>query len=66
MQYTPGDVSKLMSFSPILNGVELQPPVSNVFPSHLPRKNNVAATVCIFAFLLIAVTVLGIDLFSIE
>lgn len=44
MQYTPGDVSKLMSFSPILNGVELQPPVSNVFPSHLPRKNNVAAT----------------------
>ncbi|XP_030933686.1 WD and tetratricopeptide repeats protein 1 isoform X1 [Quercus lobata] len=44
MQYTPGDVSKLMSFSPILDGVELQPPVSNVFTSHLPRKNNVAAT----------------------
>uniref|UniRef100_A0A2N9I9X6 Anaphase-promoting complex subunit 4 WD40 domain-containing protein n=1 Tax=Fagus sylvatica TaxID=28930 RepID=A0A2N9I9X6_FAGSY len=43
MQYTPGDVSKLMSFPPILNGVELQLPVCNV-PSRLPRKGNVAAT----------------------
>ncbi|GMY06996.1 protein ALTERED SEED GERMINATION 2 isoform X1 [Fagus crenata] len=43
MQYTPGDVSKLMSFPPILNGVELQLPVCNV-PSRLPRKSNVAAT----------------------
>ncbi|XP_023524081.1 WD and tetratricopeptide repeats protein 1-like isoform X1 [Cucurbita pepo subsp. pepo] len=30
MQYTSGDVSKLMSFTPILNGLELQYPISNL------------------------------------
>ncbi|KAG7024572.1 WD and tetratricopeptide repeats protein 1, partial [Cucurbita argyrosperma subsp. argyrosperma] len=30
MQYTSGDVSKLMSFTPILNGLELQHPVPNL------------------------------------
>ncbi|XP_023524085.1 WD and tetratricopeptide repeats protein 1-like isoform X4 [Cucurbita pepo subsp. pepo] len=37
MQYTSGDVSKLMSFTPILNGLELQYPISNLSNS-LPRK----------------------------
>ncbi|XP_022133740.1 WD repeat protein iqw1 isoform X2 [Momordica charantia] len=35
MQYTSGDVSKLMSFTPILNGLELQYPISN-FSNGLP------------------------------
>ncbi|KAG2692462.1 hypothetical protein I3843_08G054500 [Carya illinoinensis] len=43
MQYTSGDVSKLMNFTPILNGVELQPAVSNVFSSCLCRKTTFAA-----------------------
>lgn len=30
MQYTSGDVSKLMSFTPVLNGFELQHHVSNL------------------------------------
>ncbi|XP_038899404.1 WD repeat protein iqw1 isoform X2 [Benincasa hispida] len=30
MQYTSGDVSKLMSFTPVLNGLELQPSISNL------------------------------------
>jgi hypothetical protein len=48
MQYTSGDVSKLMSFTP---GAELQPPVSNFLPRRLTRKSNVATMVCIFAYL---------------
>ncbi|KAK9271061.1 hypothetical protein L1049_026650 [Liquidambar formosana] len=39
MRYTSGDVSKLMSFTPVLNGV----PVSNVFPNSYPSKRNVSA-----------------------
>ncbi|XP_059459761.1 protein ALTERED SEED GERMINATION 2 [Corylus avellana] len=44
MQYTSGDVSKLMSFTPILNGAELQSPVSNILPSCHTRKGNVGTT----------------------
>ncbi|KAA8528339.1 hypothetical protein F0562_035694 [Nyssa sinensis] len=44
MQYTSGDASKLMSFFPIVNGVELQSSASTVFHSGFPLKSNVAAT----------------------
>ncbi|KAI9106813.1 hypothetical protein K1719_022341 [Acacia pycnantha] len=40
MQYTPGDNSKLMNYSPTIDGVELQHPV---FPNGFPIKKNVAA-----------------------
>ncbi|KAJ4828567.1 hypothetical protein Tsubulata_029452 [Turnera subulata] len=40
MRYTTGDVSKLMTFTPVLNGLELQPPPSVVFKSSLPFKRN--------------------------
>ncbi|XP_057427167.1 protein ALTERED SEED GERMINATION 2 [Lotus japonicus] len=43
LQYTPEDVSKLMTYSPTINGVELQPFVSNVFPNGFSVKNNIAA-----------------------
>ncbi|TKY74456.1 WD and tetratricopeptide repeats protein 1 [Spatholobus suberectus] len=43
MQYTSGDVSKLMTYSPTINGTELQPCVSNVFPNGFPIKKNIAA-----------------------
>ncbi|XP_022976302.1 WD and tetratricopeptide repeats protein 1-like [Cucurbita maxima] len=42
MQYTSGDVSKLMSFTPILNGLELQHPVSNL-SNGLPLNGGVNA-----------------------
>ncbi|XP_019438517.1 PREDICTED: WD and tetratricopeptide repeats protein 1 [Lupinus angustifolius] len=42
MQYTSGDVSKLMTYSPTTDGVELQPFVSNVFPNDFPVKKNIA------------------------
>ncbi|KAJ7958942.1 WD and tetratricopeptide repeats protein 1 [Quillaja saponaria] len=43
MQYAPGDVSKLMNFSPILNGVEYHPPVSDVFAKDIFPEDNVSA-----------------------
>ncbi|XP_012067963.1 WD and tetratricopeptide repeats protein 1 isoform X2 [Jatropha curcas] len=43
MQYTSGDASKLMTFTPILNGLELQPPPSDVFRSGLHFKSNLAS-----------------------
>ncbi|KAK2445509.1 Transducin/WD40 repeat superfamily protein [Trifolium repens] len=44
VQYTSGDVSKLTTYSPTVNGVELQPFVSNVFPPNkFNTKNNIAA-----------------------
>ncbi|XP_027903176.1 WD and tetratricopeptide repeats protein 1 isoform X2 [Vigna unguiculata] len=43
MQYTSGDVSKMMTYSPIVNGIELQSCVSNVFPNGFPIKKNIAA-----------------------
>lgn len=46
LQYTPEDVSKLMTYSPTINGVELQPFVSNVFPNGFSVKKNIAAKVC--------------------
>ncbi|KAM2493031.1 hypothetical protein PS1_044506 [Malus domestica] len=43
MQYTPGDVSKLTSFSPLLNGAELHQPASIVFRNGVPKRGNIAA-----------------------
>lgn len=50
MQYTSGDVSKMMTYSPIVNGIELQSCVSNVFPNGFPIKKNIAAKVRSFYF----------------
>ncbi|KAJ1424805.1 WD40/YVTN repeat-like-containing domain superfamily [Sesbania bispinosa] len=43
VQYTSGDVSKLMTYSPTTNGVELHPFASNVSPNGFPIKKNIAA-----------------------
>ncbi|GAB4844926.1 Protein ALTERED SEED GERMINATION 2 [Ancistrocladus abbreviatus] len=40
MQYTSGDVAKLWSFSPILNGVELQPLRADALDKASFRKSN--------------------------
>ncbi|MED6172781.1 Protein ALTERED SEED GERMINATION 2 [Stylosanthes scabra] len=45
MQYNSGDISKLMTYSPTINGMELQPSVSNVFPNGFSIKKNVAAKI---------------------
>lgn len=51
MRYTMGDASKIMSFTPTLNGLELHPLVSDVLQENLPIRSNAAARVCIFAYL---------------
>ncbi|XP_024171189.1 protein ALTERED SEED GERMINATION 2 isoform X2 [Rosa chinensis] len=43
VQYTSGDASKIMSFIPILNGLELQQPASSVFRSRLPKRRKATA-----------------------
>ncbi|KAF2291609.1 hypothetical protein GH714_026133 [Hevea brasiliensis] len=43
MRYASGDASKLMTFNPILNGLELQPPLSVVYKSSLRFKSNVTS-----------------------
>lgn len=43
MRYTSGDALKLMSFNPILNGVDLKSSVSRVFPNGFPRKRNIVS-----------------------
>ncbi|CAJ1974009.1 unnamed protein product [Sphenostylis stenocarpa] len=43
MQYTSGDASKMMTYSPTINGIELQPCVSNVNPNGFPIRKNIAA-----------------------
>ncbi|CAK9148998.1 unnamed protein product [Ilex paraguariensis] len=43
MRYTTGDVSKLMNFTPILDGVELRPKVSSGISNGFPIKSHVAA-----------------------
>ncbi|KAL5777330.1 hypothetical protein ACOSP7_010256 [Xanthoceras sorbifolium] len=43
MQYSVGDASKIMSFTPIPNGVELHPPTSDIFRNDLPMRRNIAA-----------------------
>lgn len=53
MRYSVGDASKLMSFTPILNGLELQPPPSDALKSSLPFKSNLASKVCFFEYLFI-------------
>ncbi|XP_022735851.1 WD and tetratricopeptide repeats protein 1-like isoform X9 [Durio zibethinus] len=45
MQYSSGDASKLMTFTPVLNRLEHQPLVSNVFQNGLQRRNNIAARI---------------------
>jgi len=50
MQYTSGDVSKMMTYSPTINGIELQSCVSNVFPNGFTNKKNIAAKVYSFYF----------------
>ncbi|KAM7253282.1 hypothetical protein ACFE04_008850 [Oxalis oulophora] len=45
MRYTSGDVSKLTSYSPILNGLELQPPVADIRKVGRRRRSSVATTV---------------------
>ncbi|AES73199.2 putative transcription factor WD40-like family [Medicago truncatula] len=43
VQYSSGDVSKLMTYSPSVNGLELQPFVSNVFTNGFHTKKNITA-----------------------
>ncbi|BFG19391.1 hypothetical protein CerSpe_056640 [Prunus speciosa] len=43
VQYTSGDVSKLTSFTPILNGVELHQPASKIFTNGVPKRGNITA-----------------------
>ena len=50
MQYASGDVSKMMTYSPTINGTELQSCVSNVSPNGFTIKKNIAAKVCSFYF----------------
>lgn len=45
VQYTSGDVSKLVTYSPTVNGVELQSFVPYVFPNGFHAKKNIAAKV---------------------
>ncbi|GAV66810.1 WD40 domain-containing protein [Cephalotus follicularis] len=44
VQYTSGDVSKLMSFCPIRNGTELQQPVSEFKRNGYPMRSSLAST----------------------
>ncbi|KAL6180033.1 hypothetical protein ACLB2K_046702 [Fragaria x ananassa] len=43
VQYSSGDASKIMSFTPILNGLELQQPASRVSTSRLPKRRKATA-----------------------
>ncbi|KAI3460063.1 hypothetical protein Pfo_016726 [Paulownia fortunei] len=43
MRYTPGDVSKLISLSPILDGVEVHSSLSGVSSNGFPVRNKAAA-----------------------
>ncbi|XWS23957.1 hypothetical protein CRYUN_Cryun28dG0060300 [Craigia yunnanensis] len=45
MQYTSEDASKLMTFTPVLNRFEHQPPISNVFQNGLQRRSYIAARI---------------------
>lgn len=56
MQYTSEDVSKLTSFTPMLNGVELHQPASKIFTNGVPKRGNITARVWIFSCLLILVS----------
>lgn len=47
MQYTPADASKIMTFTPVLNGVELQSLTTGFLRNGLPLKSNGSATVII-------------------
>ncbi|XP_031392600.1 WD and tetratricopeptide repeats protein 1 isoform X2 [Punica granatum] len=42
MQYTAGDVAKLMSFTPLLNGLELQPPVLSTVNRNSCGKGSIS------------------------
>ncbi|KAG4147458.1 hypothetical protein ERO13_D05G224100v2 [Gossypium hirsutum] len=43
MQYTSGDASKLMTFTPVLNKLEHRPPLSGVFQNGLRSRGKTAA-----------------------
>ncbi|XAR62100.1 hypothetical protein NMG60_11016717 [Bertholletia excelsa] len=43
MQYTSADASKIMTFTPMLNGVELQSSMSGVLRNGFPLKRSVSA-----------------------
>ncbi|PPD94942.1 hypothetical protein GOBAR_DD08045 [Gossypium barbadense] len=43
MQYTSGDASKLMTFTPVLNKLEHRPPLSDVFQNGLRSRGKTAA-----------------------
>lgn len=49
MQYTPGYASQFFSYTPVVNGVELQQPASDLVQNRLSRKRNAAANVCFLA-----------------
>ncbi|XP_039050020.1 WD and tetratricopeptide repeats protein 1-like isoform X2 [Hibiscus syriacus] len=44
-QYTSGDASKLMTFTPVLNKLEHQPPASSVFKNGVRSRSNTAARI---------------------
>lgn len=50
MQYTSGDASKLMTFTPVLNKLEHRPPLSGVLQNGLRSRGKTAAGVCIVLF----------------
>ncbi|KAI4337626.1 hypothetical protein L6164_016015 [Bauhinia variegata] len=43
MQYTSGDVLKLMNYSPTVNGVEMELPMYKALPKGFSNKSNIAA-----------------------
>ncbi|XWS21435.1 hypothetical protein CRYUN_Cryun30bG0054400 [Craigia yunnanensis] len=45
VQYTSGDASKLMTFTPVQSRLEHQPPVSCVFQNGLARRSNIAGRI---------------------
>ncbi|XVE55581.1 hypothetical protein DITRI_Ditri03aG0170500 [Diplodiscus trichospermus] len=45
MQYSLGDASKLMTFTPVVNRLELQTSVSSAFQNGLWRRSNIAARI---------------------
>ncbi|XP_039070107.1 WD and tetratricopeptide repeats protein 1-like isoform X1 [Hibiscus syriacus] len=45
MQYTSGDASKLMTFTPVLNKLEHQQPLSSAFKNGLRSRSNTAARI---------------------
>lgn len=64
MRYTVGDASKIMSFTPTLNGLELQPPIHDFLQTNIRVRGEVATGVGIFAYLLFLFLFLFIYFFN--